>query len=201
MYVELLVLVIFGASMAFLFNQGLWSNTLTLINVVTAALIAYTYYEPIADWLDTKDATYTDYWDFISIWFLFALSVGIMRTVTDTLSRVKVKFRMPVEKIGSPIMAAWVGWFIVCFSLATLHTAPLHPHFLFGSFQEKPDSKMFFGLAPDHQFLGFAQRMSEGAFRQRRKQVFDPDGSYVMRYHARRLKWSTYLDNRRPQGG
>ena len=44
----------------------------------------------------------------------------------------------------------------------TLHTAPLARHFLGGAFQREPDSKMFFGLAPDRVWLAWVHRESKG---------------------------------------
>jgi len=39
-----LLLVIFFGCFAFIMNNGLWSNTITLVNVITAALLATNYF-------------------------------------------------------------------------------------------------------------------------------------------------------------
>ena len=79
---------------AFLWNEGLWGNAITLINVVMAALIATNYFEPLAGFvegLDDSMQTFTYMWDFLCIWLIFVVTFGIMRTVTDKLSKTKVK--------------------------------------------------------------------------------------------------------------
>ena len=44
-----------------LFGQGIWGNVLTLINVILAALLATTMFEPLADWLESQmPPTYRD---------------------------------------------------------------------------------------------------------------------------------------------
>ena len=41
-------LVIFFVCVAMMWNEGLWSNAITLVNVVVAAMIATNYFEPLA---------------------------------------------------------------------------------------------------------------------------------------------------------
>src|SRR5581483_7685888 len=97
MYLTLLLLAVFGACVAFTYNAGLWTNSLLLINLITAGLIATNYFEPLAERLEKFDARYTYFWDFLSIWLLFALAIGVLRGITDVISKVKVKFRRPVD--------------------------------------------------------------------------------------------------------
>ena len=78
------------------------------------------------------------------------------------------------------------------YTLTTLHTAPLPREFLFGSFQAK--QRMFFGLAPDRQWLAFVQKMSRGPLCRsaspdqwrREATVFDPAGEFMIKYATRR---------------
>jgi hypothetical protein len=83
---------------------------------------------------------------------------------------------------------------MVCFTMVTLHTAPLSRNFLFGGFKSSTSEKMILGLAPDRQWLGFVQKESMGAFsqsatpeeREREKYVFDPHGEFMPKYATRR---------------
>ena len=175
MYLNLVLLLVFFACAAFMFNAGLWANALTLINVVTAALIATNLFEPLAEYLSQQMPSYTYVWDFVSLWAVFALALSVMCGLTDVLSRVKVKFKRPVDTAGGMFFACWVGWMMVCFTTFSLHTAPLARNFLQGQFQETPDTKMFFGMAPDVQWLAFMRRMSLGPFSRRGEHQFDPD--------------------------
>jgi hypothetical protein len=100
-----------------------------------------------------------------------------------------------LDQIGSGLLALASGLVVVSFVTFALHTAPLARQFL-GGF--KPEEKMFFGLAPDRQWLGFISRQSgggswgsntandEGVITSQ----FDPTGEFMLRYASRR----TYLE-------
>ena len=115
MYLNGLLFLIFVACFAGLFNNGLWSNTLTLINVITSALLATHYFEPLAGWLDKQAPSGGYIWDFAAIWLIFAISMMVVRAATDFASRVKVRFFPPVDQVGSYLFACWIAWVLVCF--------------------------------------------------------------------------------------
>jgi uncharacterized membrane protein required for colicin V production len=189
----ILITLILFICVAMMYNEGLWSNAIRLINVVTAALLATNFFEPLAKELDNWAPKLTFLWDFVVLWGLFAAVVAVLRTFTDQVSRVKVRFPERVDQIGGSFFALWVGWVMVCFMMMTLHTAPLARNFLFKDFQ--PEQRMIVGLAPDRQWLGFMQKMSLGTFcrsasrEEWRKQecVFDPHAEFLPKYTARRV--------------
>jgi hypothetical protein len=139
--------------------SGLWGNLLMAFNVLLAALIATNYFEPFAGWLDDQMKSYTFFWDFLAMWGIFALSVVLLRAITDTLSRVKVRFKKPIEMAGGLLCGAVVGWLMVCFTLFSLHTAPLGLTSFGGGFV--PGSNMFLGMAPDRTWGRFAVAQSD----------------------------------------
>jgi hypothetical protein len=187
-----LMLAILFACMATLYTEGMWSNAVRLINVVTAALLATNYFEPVAAWLDDWQPSFTYFWDFLTLWGLFCIFSLILRSATDHVSKVQVRFLGLADRIGSSVFALWVGWVLVCFTMMSLHTAPLARNFLFEGF--KAEDRMFFGLAPDRQWLGFMQKESLGTFSQpatpeeleHGKYVFDPNGDFMPKYASRR---------------
>ncbi|MGD0897753.1 MAG: CvpA family protein [Thermoguttaceae bacterium] len=192
-----LLLVIFAACVAFLYPESLWSNALRLVNVVTAGLLAMNFFEPAARWLTGQMPSYTALWDFLALWAVFVLSFIVLRTITDRISRVDVRFLKLADRIGSGLLAAWIGWVMVGFSLTTLHTAPLVKNFLFGGFQ--PGEKMFFGLlAPDLEWLAFTQKVSRGAY-SRSGEAEAPDAyvfysEFPAKQAERRKNLAAYLD-------
>ena len=195
MYLTLLLLVIIACCIAFTVQNGIWGNGVLLVIVVTAGLIAVNYFEPLANWFETTIGdSYTYLYDFLALWALFALAAGVLRAITDKLSTVKVKFRKPFDQIGGLILGAWIGWVMVCFTLMSLHTAPLARNFMEGAFQPEPDSRMFLGLAPDRQWLGFAQKSSEGVFS--RGETFDPFGEFILKYGERRARFENEPETR-----
>ncbi len=124
-----ILLMILLFCIGFLFAEGMWSNALRFITVVAAALLATNYFEPVADQLDAWLPSYTYCWDFVALWGLFAVFVVLFRAMTDQLSKVKVRFPAKIDQAGSVVFSALVGWVMVCFTLTTLHTAPLGEKF------------------------------------------------------------------------
>ena len=185
----LLLAVLFIGVFASTFNEGLWSNALTLFNMITAALLAMNFFEPVAKMFDKQMPSGTNYWDIVALWLIFVLSFGVMRTATDFASRVRLKFFKPVDVAGSVFFSLWIGCVTVCFTLASLHTAPLSRNFM--SF--RPEDSAFFGyLAPDRSWLAFTQSMSKGTFSRMRSDTdppeifFDPKGEFMIKYASRR---------------
>ena len=157
----LLIAIVVGC-VAFLYTEGIWSNAIRLVNVVTAALLATNFWEPVARWLEGFADSFTYYWDLLALWGLFAVFMLMLRSMTGALSKVKVKFLKIADDIGGGVLAAWVAWVMICFITFTFHTAPLARNFMFGGFD--PDSRMLMGLAPDRQWLGFMQSVSRGTY-------------------------------------
>jgi uncharacterized membrane protein required for colicin V production len=189
MYIGLLLVVIFMACLALMFPQGLWSNALTFFNVMTSALLASNYFEPLADYLEKQAPSYKYLWDFLALWIVFAGSMMVLRTITDLLSKVKVKFIPQVNLAGGIFFAAWTGWIMVGFTTMTLHTAPLARNFFLGAFQETPETHMMFGLGPDRKWLAFLHKMSQSSLSRSGPagaHTFDPEADFVLRYGFRR---------------
>ncbi len=180
----LLLLVILFASVALTFHEGIWTNAIRLINVVTAALVATNFFEPVASWLDSMVPSLSYFNDFLALWLLFLGCVAVFREITDRVSKVKVRFLQIAEQVGGGILSVWAGYVLVCFTLMTLHTAPLSRNFLFGGFQ--PEKRMFFLLAPDRDWLAFTHKMLTGTFYRSDKNVFDPGADFMPKYATRR---------------
>jgi hypothetical protein len=185
---NILFCIIILACLGFLFNEGIWANAVRLINVVVACLLAMNYFQPLASWLSEKQPTFTFLWDFLSLWAIFCIALVAFRVVTDRVSRVKVRFLGIADRIGSGVLAVWIAWVLICFTLTTLHAAPLGKNFLFGSFQS--DQPMFLGfMSPDKQWLGFVQQVSQGVFFNGSEA---PLTTYVKDYEMRRGDLENY---------
>lgn len=178
---------------AMLFPDGLWSNTLAFINTVLSVLLAVNYFEPVANFLESKAPTLTFLVDFVALWLLFTLSYAFLGTVTQTISKHRVRFKMPVEMGGRVLMAALTAAVVSAFFTLSLHTAPLVRNPIKGGFQKTPMANNLFGVAaPDRALLGFVQSRSRGALSVSDasgpdgKKEFDPKSEFVLRYGQRR---------------
>jgi uncharacterized membrane protein required for colicin V production len=206
----ILLLLIFAACMAFLYQEGLWGNLIRLVNVVTSALLAMNYFEPAADWFEEMQPSYSYVWDFIALWAVFALSMGILRTATDLLSRVKVRFMGIVDRTGGIILSGWIGLIMVMFTTTSLHVAPLAREPLRGSFvpEQRAESSMelyWLGLVQRLSMNQLARGLSEDELRQgvygptsdetAPVAVFDAEGVFIPKYATRRARLEAYAES------
>ncbi len=197
-----IVFFILFAVFALLYLESLWSNTITLINVTLAALLALSFFEPLADMIEGFGAwakTCTYLWDYLALWALFCTFFGLLRTFTDFASRTRVKFRPPIEIPGRMIAALLVGLVMVSFILTSFHVAPLPAAPFSGGFASSPEASTFLIFKPDRSMLGFLQTVSRGSLARgaiagrespiegdQGVNVFDPHGEFVLKYRQRR---------------
>ena len=202
---NLVLFLIFVSCVAALWFQGLWSNAITLINILLAMMLAFNYFEPLANMLDGMEPSYTYLWDFLALWGLFAICFGLLRALTDMLSRKRVAFDFWVETVGRSVLAVWIAWLFIGFVCATMHTAPLGAHPL--GFQPTPTSGNFLGMAPGRQWLAFMQSRSRGALSRSETdparlspveqdkslnvRIFDPESMFILKYYQRRVQFET----------
>jgi len=159
---SLLLFLIFAVCGGFAFTEGLWSNAIRLINVVTAALLAMNFFEPVAQLLDEQvNDSYTYFWDFLALWGLFVVFMLIFRLLTNSISRVKVRFMGIVDRIGGVAFAVLAAWVMLSFTMTTLHTAPLAEKFWNGAFDYETPMLL---VGPDRQWVLFFTYVSQGSF-------------------------------------
>jgi len=127
----------------------------------------------------------------VSLWTIFCLSFLIMRAITDLISRVRVRFKLPLDWAGGIVFAVLVGWAMVCFTSTTLHTAPLAEHFMAGQFYDTPDDRIFLGmLAPDREWLGWVGSVSAGTLHvDGSEETFPTVEAFIARYAERRKRY------------
>lgn len=189
MLIAFFVAIMF-ACVAMLFSEGLWSNTITLINTVIAALIATNYFEPAGAFLAEQIPSFAYFCDFLALWLIFAVTAGILRAITEAVSKVQVKFRKPIESAGSTLMAVVIGMVMICFTAMSLHAAPLPLHSFGGTFQVTPDESIA-GFGPDRIWIGFVHYLSDdGAYsRFDAPLAFDEPEEFILNQGARRAAY------------
>lgn len=150
--------VVFFATFAMCVQQGLWSNTLTVINIVLSGLIAFGYYSPLAKLIADKGGdSYAAVLDFVSMWLLYVIAfVLLQRLGAGLLSKTKMRFKHPIDPVGGPLMAAVAGWLMACLVAATLHAAPFEKECFGGIIAEQRSSTI---TNPDLAWLSIMQKM------------------------------------------
>jgi hypothetical protein len=182
MIVSLMLLGIFIAVSFALWREGPWSGLIMLLNVLLAASLATAWYPVVVARLEPLLGSYTYLLDFIALQGTFCVLLLVMREITDRLSRTRVRFRKPVELAAGPLVAVLTAWVVVCFTAASLHTAPVPRDLI----QPTPEDRMFFGLAPDRRWLAWVRGSSlRGPFADP-ADAFDPEADFILRYASRR---------------
>jgi len=185
-YNLVLLAVVLGV-FAMLAREGLWGNTIALMNVTIAGLVATSYFEPLAGMLSGIIPSLWLYFDMISLALIFAAVYASLRYAAARVSQYRVRFHPVFDNTGSVVLALVTGWVTVCVFSFAMHLAPLSRVFLFGSFD--PEQHSFFGVAPDRLWLGFAQSQSLGPMSC--GNTFDDESEYLLKYASRRAWFET----------
>ncbi|NDC64250.1 MAG: hypothetical protein EBZ59_09780 [Planctomycetia bacterium] len=184
MIVNVLLLAVFLAVTGLLFREGLWSALVMLPGVLLAASLATAWFETLSGAIENVLPSYCYLLDFLSMWAIFCIVLLACREATDRVSRSRVVYRRPVEMVGSILVSAVVGWVMVAFTAASLHTAALPRD----AVQPTPESRMLFGLAPDRKWLSWVRNASRAGPFSRAANAFDRDADFILRYANRRQK-------------
>jgi hypothetical protein len=149
-------------------GEGAWGAGLTFLCVLFAGLLAMNFFEFVAGLLDGMGSTVQDYSDVAALVGLFTLFTFLGRLATDNISPTEIEFDARVHNAARWLFGAATGYATMAILLTALHTAPLPRNFI-GFSPER--ANLFDSLAPDRQWLGFTQHVSEKVLRSKR--VFD----------------------------
>jgi len=162
MYWAVYGIVVF-AGFAMTVREGLWSNALTLVNIIISGLVAFTFYSPLAAYLDQEvtNGQHTYWIDFAILWALYFAAMVVMRTLLGAASKTRLRFKHPIDPVGGPIVGFVAAWVLAAFVLATLHTSPMGKNAFGGKLNYiNADTASAF-VQPDAAWLRFVQTMSQ----------------------------------------
>jgi len=164
MIIDIVLLVIFGLVTWSVAGEGPWGAVLTCLAVIFGGLLAMNFFEPLAMLLEryiSASPAWSQRWDHIAMVGIFAAVVMLLRLATDRLLPTYVPVHAWVFEGVRWGGAALVGYVTIAFLLTALHTARLPRTFIGFT----PERANVFGLvAPDRQWLGFTQYVSEHVF-------------------------------------
>lgn len=187
----LLIIALVAWSVA---GEGPWGSALKFLSVLFSGLLAINFFEPLAAFLESLFPEYGSFADVVSLVGLFSLLVIVCQVATDQISPTSIELEGMVYQLAKWVFPLATGYVTAAILLTALHTAPL-PREFFGF---KPERKNLFNLAaPDRQWLGFTQHVSEKVLRNGRMfdgQEFTSPGnrqkmvlpSFAIRYATRR---------------
>lgn len=113
-------------------REGLFTALCYCINVVLAGLIAFSFFEPLADVLDSslRGSLLEGYEDFLVLVFLFGFSLGMLRLITNNLCPNQVEFTGYFQQAGGAAFGLVTGYLAAGFMICMLQTLPWHRNFM-----------------------------------------------------------------------
>lgn len=164
------LILIFLAVVAMNWWVGTWNTMINLINFFISALVASSFFEPLASLIESFAGTYALLVDFVAIWILFAVTFGILRGATDFLTKYQLQMNRWVDYSIRAVLSIWLACGFVCFTFFTFHLAPLPPD----QYDVPSDGKLF-GFGPDQLWMAFIQSRSRGALAEAKNAAFLPE--------------------------
>jgi uncharacterized membrane protein required for colicin V production len=125
----LVVMLIVAASQ---YRNGLFMSVAMLIQVLLAGLVAFCFWEPIADELDGyfQDGPIAGYEDCLVLTLLFVGTLTGLRLMTNRLNAQMIDFNWLVQQIGGPVVGLATGYLVAGFLVCVFQTLPLEENFL-----------------------------------------------------------------------
>ncbi len=183
----LTVLIMGGVTYAF-WREGLLTALTTACNIFLAGLVAFGFWEPIAAQLGPAlaDTFLHGYEDAICLVTLFALTLGLLRYLTNNLANAHLEYHPLLRQGGTLVFGLLTGYLASGFLLCVLQTLPWQVNFLQFDYRVEKNAggaKTPRVLPPDHVWLALMRGAMPG---------FDPDATFELRY----ARYRRYDENR-----
>ncbi len=191
------ILVMLGVAYAYL-REGLLTAFAMLINVLIAGTVAFNFFEPLASMMEPtlSNTFFGGYEDMVCLIGLFAITLGILRTIVNTISASMVQYPASLQRPGGAVVGLAVGYLTAGFLVCALQTLPWHQNFMSFDWEVKstPEPIRRF-LPPDRVWLAMMHRAGAYAFCSEedpkgkesnslydKYKTFDPEGLYELNY-------------------
>jgi uncharacterized membrane protein required for colicin V production len=181
-----LTVVIMGITGFVYFREGLLTAFAMVCNVFLAGLLAFCFWEPLADLLDPllSNNALHGYEDFLALFLLFSIPLVIFRWVTNAVAPHTVEFFTGLQECGGALFGLVIGYLVSGFLVCMLQTLPWHQEFMGFNSEYDPSqtgAALRRVLPPDRVWLGLMNRASKVTFSTSGK-GFDNHGSFELRY-------------------
>jgi uncharacterized membrane protein required for colicin V production len=204
------VLIMLAVAYAYL-REGLFTAAVMCCNVFLAGLVAFNFWEPLADLLEPLLAGTILHGleDALCLVGLFCVTLGALRTVTNLLSRTQIQFPEVLQRMGGVVFGLLTGYLVAGFLVCMLQTLPWHENFMSFDplYEAGGESAARHILPPDRVWLAMMYRAGAYAFANNedprgaassslydRYMTFDKYGSFELRY----ARFRRYGDSREP---
>lgn len=146
-------------------SDGPHGAAITFVSVIISGLLAMNFFEPLALFLTNNIAGSYEWqhrWDVVALLGIFSGGVFAMRSLGERLLPTYAELNTLVYELARWGFSLATGYATMAILLTAMHVAPL-PREFFGF---APEQKNFFQIAaPDRQWLGFTQYVSESSLK------------------------------------
>ncbi len=172
--IDIALLIVFGLVTWCVASEGVWGAAIVFLSTLFAGLLAMNYFEMVAIFMERfigRNNPWSRLSDVVVLLILFGGLVMVFRFMFDHLFKGTAEVEDAVNSLGRWAIGAVTGYMTMAILLTALHTAPF-PREFWGF---TPERKNFLGMtAPDRQWLGFVQYVSEKSFRRGKyPRIFD----------------------------
>ena len=193
----LTILVMIAVTWAYL-RLGLMTALTMCINVFVAGLLAFNFWEPIADTLDPMfTGTFLKgYEDALVLVLIFCAALALLRLCTNYLCSSLLVYPPALEYGGCILFSLATGYLTSGFLMAVLQTLPWHQNFMFFEYRhdpEQPAAVVRRVLPPDRVWLALMRRAGAYAFSNREDPGADrPADFFSERFTREHLTFDKY---------
>jgi uncharacterized membrane protein required for colicin V production len=186
-------------------REGLLTAFCMCCNVIVSGLVAFNFWEPIADTLDPMVAGsfLQGYEDFLGLSLFFIATLLLLRWLTNQLANRMPEFPSAVQHAGGVVFAMATGYLLAGFLVCVLQTLPWHERFVdFNPDYDPnlPGASLRRVLPPDRVWLAMMHKLSSDHLDWQDKNSFDQSGNFELRY-ARYRRYNDTRDNPLPYRG
>src|SRR5438128_1104209 len=127
MLIAFTIIIMLAVGYAYL-SEGLFSACVMCVNVVLAGLIAFNFWEPLAQGFEgmVSGMFLVDYLDMLFLVGIFSLVLGLLRMATYNLAPSLVEYHGWVQSIGGAVVGLLIGYLVSGFLVCALQTLPWH---------------------------------------------------------------------------
>jgi len=193
---EAMTIVIMLACAYVYLTEGLFTASVMSCNVLAAGLVAFNFFEPIADWIEGQSSGF-EYVDALCLIALFTVTLGLLRLATNSISSLQVDFFPALHSAGGAVFGLVTGYLLSGFLVCFFQTLPLNQHFMSFDYTYKPKQGMRNILPPDRAWLAMMQRASAYPFSNDPDDAIDPDTeqaekAFPDRYYRKYVTFDKY---------
>lgn len=183
------------------YRNGLFTSVYLLMSVLVSGLVAFGFWEPLADMVDQglqrNLKAIQGCEDFLVLCILFGVSLLLLRLAHQYLVPEMIDQHGALQHFGAAAVGLITGYFVAGFLTCAMQTLPLDERFLDFEPRTATESGARSLFPPDRVWLALMRNSSQSPFGWKEDRieggpvVFDREGTFELRYLRHRRTTET----------